>query len=395
MSSKGLKINFGMLAFILIASSIYFIINYYIGKRTIQRINHVFNINTTIFWVVFWIIALSYVAAKILDPYMPSRITNVFNIIGVYYMAVIFYLLIFFSLLDLVKLFNKRIHFIPNIIMNYNNLSVVISLVTAVIMVLLISLGSFNAKNSYVKNYNINVNKNARSLSSLNIVMVSDIHLGDLIENKRLKKMVSEINELNPDVVIIAGDIVDSSIKPFLDKYMAKEFKNIYSKYGVYAALGNHDLMMGNGDKITQALEEEGNVQVLRDKALLVNESFYIVGRDDISINRVKGTRKPLEEIIRDKDTNLPVIVIDHTPKAIEEANNIHADLMLCGHTHRGQMIPNNLITSKMYEIDHGYLKKKDLNIVVSSGYGTWGPPIRIGSRSEIVNIKLNFKLPN
>ncbi len=395
MSSKGLKINFGMLAFIIIASSIYFIINYYIGKRTIQRINHVFNINTTIFWIVFWIIALSYVAAKILDPYMPSRITNVFNIIGVYYMAVIFYLLIFFSLLDVVKLFNKRIHFIPNIIMNYNNLSVVISLVTAIIMVLLISLGSFNAKNSYVKNYNINVNKSAGDVSGLNIVMVSDVHLGDLIENKRLKKMVSEINELNPDVVIIAGDIVDSSIRPFLDKDMAKEFKNIYSKYGVYAALGNHDLMMGKGDEITQALEEEGNVQVLRDKALLVNESFYIVGRDDISITRVKGTRKPLKEIIRGKNTNLPVIVIDHTPKAIEEANNIQTDLMLCGHTHRGQMIPNNLITNKMYEIDHGYLKKKDLNIVVSSGYGTWGPPIRIGSRSEIVNIKLNFKLPN
>jgi len=136
MSSKGLKINFGMIAFIIIASSIYFIINYYIGKRTIQRINHVFNINTTIFWIVFWIVALSYVVAKILDPYIPSRITNIFNIIGVYYMAVIFYLLIFFSLLDLVKLFNKRIHFIPNIIMNYNNLSLVISLVTAVIMVL-------------------------------------------------------------------------------------------------------------------------------------------------------------------------------------------------------------------------------------------------------------------
>lgn len=98
MSSKGLKINFGMIAFIIIASSIYFIINYYIGKRTIQRINHVFNINTTIFWIVFWIVALSYVVAKILDPYIPSRITNIFNIIGVYYMAVIFYLLIFFSL---------------------------------------------------------------------------------------------------------------------------------------------------------------------------------------------------------------------------------------------------------------------------------------------------------
>ncbi len=394
MSSKGLKFNFPMILFIIIALSIYFVINYYIGKRTVQRINYVFNINAIVFWIVFWIIVLSYIAAKILDSYVPSRITNIFNVIGVYYMAIVFYLLIFFSLFDLIKLINKKTDFIPNFITSYNNISMIISLCTAGIMLLIIALGSFNAKNSYVKNYDINVDKTAGSLASLNIVMVSDIHLGELIENKRLKKMVSEINSLNPDLVILAGDIVDTSIKPFLDKDMAKEFKNINSKYGVYAALGNHDIMMGKDEEITNALEEEGNVKVLRDEALLVNESFYIIGRDDISINRKESVRKPLKEIMKDTQDNLPGIVIDHTPKAIEEAYETNVDLMLCGHTHRGQMIPNNLITSKIYEIDHGYLKKKHLNIVVSSGYGTWGPPIRIGSRSEIVNIKLNFKLP-
>jgi len=394
MSSKGLKFNFPMILFIIIALSIYFVINYYIGKRTVQRINYVFNINAIVFWIVFWIIVLSYIAAKILDSYVPSRITNIFNVIGVYYMAIVFYLLIFFSLFDLIKLINKKTDFIPNFITSYNNISMIISLCTAGIMLLIIALGSFNAKNSYVKNYDINVDKTAGSLASLNIVMVSDIHLGELIENKRLKKMVSEINSLNPDLVILAGDIVDTSIKPFLDKDMAKEFKNINSKYGVYAALGNHDIMMGKDEEITNALEEEGNVKVLRDEALLVNESFYIIGRDDLSINRKESVRKPLKEIMKDTQDNLPGIVIDHTPKAIEEAYETNVDLMLCGHTHRGQMIPNNLITSKIYEIDHGYLKKKHLNIVVSSGYGTWGPPIRIGSRSEIVNIKLNFKLP-
>lgn len=84
------------------------------------------------------------------------------------------------------------------------------------------------------------------------------------------------------------------------------------------------------------------------------------------------------------------MIVIDHNPKYIDESLNANIDLQLSGHTHKGQITPGNLVTNKMFEIDYGYLKKDNLNVVVSSGYGTWGPPIRIGSRSEIVQMNLH-----
>jgi len=200
--------------------------------------------------------------------------------------------------------------------------------------------------------------------------------------------MVEEINQLDADIVIIAGDIVDTDITPFIEKKMAKEFSSLKSKYGTYVALGNHDIMMGDYEKIEEELSNNG-VKVLRDEAVLVDDRFYIIGRDDISIERVAGKRKDLNEIVENIDKGKYKIVIDHTPSSIKDSEDIGADLHLSGHTHRGQIAPANIITNKMFEIDYGHMKKGKLDTVVSSGYGTWGPPIRIGSRSEIVNLKI------
>jgi predicted MPP superfamily phosphohydrolase len=101
--------------------------------------------------------------------------------------------------------------------------------------------------------------------------------------------------------------------------------------------------------------------------------------------------RKDLSTLLQGVDKKLPIILLDHQPYNLSEAEKNGVDLQLSGHTHKGQISPGNLITKKVYEVDWGYEKKGNFNIYVSSGVGTWGPPIRTGSHSEIVDIYINF----
>jgi predicted MPP superfamily phosphohydrolase len=223
--------------------------------------------------------------------------------------------------------------------------------------------------------------------------MLSDLHLGDIVDKQRLSKIVIEINKLKPDLVILAGDIIDDYIQPFIDQDMGKELKKIQSKYGVYAAFGNHEYYGGSIDEIVYEYENSAGFNILRDKTVKIDNSFYLVGREDISFERyAKTKRKSLEELLKDTDKHLPIIVIDHQPTNLSQGEKAGVDLQFSGHTHKGQLLPANIITKKMYENDFGLLTKGSYNVVVSSGVGTWGPPIRIGSSSEIVQVELEFK---
>ncbi len=93
-------------------------------------------------------------------------------------------------------------------------------------------------------------------------------------------------------------------------------------------------------------------------------------------------------------DTSNPVLLLDHQPQNLDEAEKLGIDLQLSGHTHKGQFFPNNLITNRIFENDWGYLHKESLQVIVSSGFGTWGPPIRIGNKPEIVEILIRFSKP-
>ena len=131
---------------------------------------------------------------------------------------------------------------------------------------------------------------------------------------------------------------------------------------------------------------------MLRDTTVIIDNSFYVVGREDRDIKRFAGKeRKPLGELVKDINKNLPVIVMNHQPFELSEAVERRVDLHISGHTHHGQLWPFNYITEKVYEISRGYEKRDNTHLFVSNGVGTWGPPIRIGNRPEIVNIKLKF----
>lgn len=368
--------------FFTIFFSLYSILNFYIGKVILKGLKIITNISSLIFWIIFCTLASSYIISMVHTKYLSQNLIDFFSLIGSYWLGLLMYSSVAFPILGLINFILKKASYFSNIIYTIE------TVLLTVVFIIFIIIGSYNANHSYVKSFDINIDKKTLN-EPLNIVMVSDIHLGNIVKNNKLKTMVTEINGLNPDLVIIAGDIIDSDITPFLNHSMSIEFSNIKSKYGTFAVLGNHDILTKEEDAIVNILKEN-SVTVLRDEVVLINDEFYIIGRDDITVSRYSNEpRATLEDLTKDLDKSKPLIVIDHNPKYMDESLNANIDLQLSGHTHRGQIVPGNLVTNKMFEVDYGYLKKDNLNVVVSSGYGTWGPPIRLGSRSEIVQINL------
>jgi len=216
------------------------------------------------------------------------------------------------------------------------------------------------------------------------------MHLGP-INDHRQQKIIDSINGLNPDIVLIPGDIIDDIV--LFDKTgISGDLTKIKSTYGVYASLGNHDYL---GEDLALNLDRlsKAGIGVLRDSSVKIADSFYLIGRED-KYTEIRGGEKrtPLTELMQGMNLELPVILVDHQPIDLQEAENAGVDLQLSGHTHKGQFFPFNLITRRIFPVDYGYLAMEGLQVIVTSGAGTWGPPIRIGSSCEIVDILVNFQ---
>jgi len=195
-----------------------------------------------------------------------------------------------------------------------------------------------------------------------------------------------EVNALKPDIILLPGDLFDDDIRPFLDQQIDQSLSKLQAPYGVHATLGNHDRHDGSLQQLIDTLTGSG-IRVLYDEALTVDDRFTLVGRRDYS----DSGRLPLEDVMRRADGQKPVILLDHQPYELDVAERAGVDLVLSGHTHRGQVFPGSIITSLIYENDWGLLRRGEFHSIVTQGYGFWGPPIRLGTRSEIVLIEAEF----
>lgn len=227
----------------------------------------------------------------------------------------------------------------------------------------------------------INIHKKKIAESPLKIVMISDLHLGYNIHRNEFEKWVKLINDEHPDLLLIPGDIIDSDTRPLYSDNITAAFKEIKTKYGIFAVPGNHEYF-ANIDRSVAFLKQTG-ITLLRDSTALVNNSFYIIGRDD----RTNTKRKSLAMLMQGIDTSKPLILLDHQPYDLEEAQKNGIDLQLSGHTHYGQIWPFSWVTDLLFEKAHGYLQKGNYHVFVSSGIGIWGGKFRIGTRSEYVVI--------
>lgn len=366
--------------------------NYYVVRRMYQCLRFVFpQMNPVIYTVVsvFLILVMILGFARVLLP-IPYGIKKLWGIISVHWMGFFVYLVVFFALVDAVLLMGSLLKAIPNpmpeSIRFFSGLLVVLMAMGTA------GYGIYHANQIQYVSYDVRLEKNVPE-SALTIVLISDLHLGAVGSEERVGKIVHGINELEPDIVCIAGDMFDNDYYAIhrADEASAA-LKKIHARYGVYACLGNHD----GGETLDEMLKflERSNIKLLADEYVTVDERLVLVGRLDPSPIGGFGDmeRRDLAEVMAGADVSIPVVVMDHDPGNIGEYGN-GTDLILAGHTHRGQVFPGNLFTRLIYgERAYGYSRKDDgPHVVVTSGAGTWGMPMRVGTDCEIVSIRLTL----
>ena len=378
-----------MLTFFGIVFALYGLINYYIIRRGLSIVS---SEHKTLFLVVSIFVVVSYIAGRFLERAFPSIISTVLIWIGSFWIAFMFYFFLSLVAVDLLRLINHFVPFFPEIISkNPEKTKRFTALVIILFVFITVAGGYINTKMIVVQHYKIPVKKSAGNLKSLNIAMASDIHLGTILDSSFLEKVVDKINALNPDIVLLPGDVIDEDIGPVLRDNMGHLLEKIKSKYGVYAVTGNHEYI-GGVDAACNYLTSHG-IKMLRDSVIKIDNAFYLIGREDIAIRQfAHKQRKDLKELLNGVDHSFPLIMMDHEPFKLNEAFENGIDLQLSGHTHNGQLWPMNFLISKIYELGWGYMIKGNTHYYVSCGVGGWGPPIRTGSRPEIVNITLVFK---
>jgi len=379
-----------MAVFFTIFFTVYAAVNYYIFIRGWHALSTIPYLKP-LYAVIFVIAALSYIAAKFLDGKIPHAIYDGMIWVGSFWFAFMLYFFLSIILTDFLRLLNWKLNFFPQFITNsYADTKKYLLLAVMFISTIVIFIGYLNTRKIVVNSLAIEIPRKQSTLTELNVVMISDIHLSTINGEKLLSKIVSMINELRPDIVFIPGDFVDDRAETLKLEGIGGSLSKIKSKYGVLASSGNHEFI--NGINGTSRFITENGVNLIRDSSQTIENSFTIVAREDGSKSNFTGEkRKSLQEIMSTVDKNYPIILLDHTPFKLEEAEANGVDLQLSGHTHHGQMFPLNFITKMIYEVSWGYKKKGNTHYYVSCGVGTWGPPVRLGSESEIVNLRIKF----
>lgn len=384
----------------------------YILFRTIHWIQVLHSIFQNV-WVCRGIgLIYFFVVFSILIAFMApaSGFRRFMKLLSNYWLGVLVYTIMTVGIADglrlLIKYPLKNVAFPGRELLFSNVGTAVVGAVCAVIITTVSIYGMINAGNIQTTKYDISIDKKAGKLDSLNVVLIADLHLGYNIGCRHMEKMVDKINAQNPDLVVVAGDIFDNEYEALenLDR-LAAILRGIQSKYGVYACYGNHDIQekilagftFGGKEKKESSVKmdeflEKSGITLLRDEYVLIDDSFYLYGRPDYERpGRGIDERKSPQEITEDLDLSLPVLVIDHEPRELQELADAGVDADLCGHTHDGQLFPGNLTIKLMWENACGYLKKGNMHSIVTSGVGLFGPNMRVGTKSEICDIMMHF----
>ncbi len=265
---------------------------------------------------------------------------------------------------------------------NIKAIGVITSLFAAI---LIVAYGYIRTKIIKIKPYNISLGKGNKDYR---VALISDIHLGVFVGANHIRKMVAKINSLSSDIVVIAGDIFNGD-NALLDdstrlKKIAKEFCKLKTKEGVYAVVGNHDPKTSN--KAFKRFIKDAGIKLLNNSVGALSKINLLGRADDAHNNRTEIT-----DILPNTVPDKPVVVIDHKPENIPDSAKHSIDLVLCGHTHKGQLFPVTILTRLANGRDffYGYHKHGKTHSVITSGVGFFELPVRLGSSNEIVDVKL------
>lgn len=312
--------------------------------------------------------------------------TAIQYICNTWYIASI-YITLALLVLELVRLVHRRRPWLPKIITAHwkETKLTLFFLIVAGVTVLMIRAYQ-RVANPIVKNVYITLPKPAADgRDSLTIVMMSDVHIGEVIGKKMVQKYVALSNAQHPDMVVIVGDVLDYESRWAEKEHIEEDFRRLQAPLGVYIVYGNHEYRANRFAK-KRWLEKTG-ATLLIDSVVMPDSAFYLVGRDDL----INKKRAPLHKLLEGVEPDKPVIVLDHQPWAFAEMAMNGVDLGLHGHTHNGQLWPYPLLMKLIYECPYGYGRKGPTQYYVSSGIGIAGPPYRVGTVSELVVLHIRF----
>jgi len=344
--------------FVLIFLLIYTGINYFVLNQLAKYFSWHKNI---IFYLFLSFAALSYILASMLEANFGNIFTRIFYILSATWMGFMFMLFFILFILWMIGLFIK--------------LPAITGIAALVLVMIICFYGMLSVgfvKITEVKLYSDKID------DPISIVHLSDLHLGPVHDKKFLEKAIYHTNKIDPDYVFITGDLVDGRYQYPLGYF--NPLNNIKSK--TYFVIGNHDAYAGT-ERVMNLLKNI-NISVLRNQEAITDE-LQIIGLDD-SENKTSVLNQLENFDINNKKYS---VLLYHRPDIFKTAASKHIDLMLTGHTHAGQFIPFNLLTKLFLGYNHGLYQIGISSMYVSAGIGTWGPPMRIGSRSEIVHIMI------
>lgn len=239
-----------------------------------------------------------------------------------------------------------------------------------------------------VQNYVVQMPGLPFRLDGTVIVGMSDLHLGPLRNGRWLSERVSQVLAERPDIIVLLGDIFEGHVKP--PKELAAGLRGLYAPMGVWAVLGNHEYH-GRDDGIVPLFREAG-IAVLRNEKAMIRPGLVLAGVDDLTSNRRSGTN--IDLITRTLASRSPgvTILLSHTPWNADLAAREGAGLMLCGHTHGGQIWPFGYLVKYVYPLLAGRYDVDGMTVIVSRGAGSWGPPMRLWQPGEIIRVTLRAK---
>ena len=379
-----MKIALFFIVFILLFGST----GYYLYIRLTQAFEGAF-VSSRWFLVAYTFLMISFILGKFIEQFYMGGLSHILVSIGSITLGFFFYALLSIVFIDLFRMVNHFIPFFPAFVTEHHQQAKFIAGIIATIVVfVIVGKGYLNAFKPHITDIKIEINKPKANFEELSIVALSDIHLGTMVNKAKVQRLIDAVNKINPDVVIIAGDNIDNNIKVVMHDQLLELFKQLKPKYGIYSCMGNHEYISGAHHEL--GYFEKNGIQMVRDTAILVSNQFYIIGRDDITVKRVTGkARKSITELSKEIDFEYPALLLDHQPFKLNETAEFPVDLQFSGHTHNGQIWPANYITGLLFEQDWGYLKKKNTHFYISAGFGTAGMPIRVGSHSELVHIRM------
>ena len=264
------------------------------------------------------------------------------------------------------------------------------------ISIMALSVGWYLDHNVWQTNYELNTGKN---MPNLKVAMFADSHIGTTFDDKGFAKHLKAVQSQNPDILLIVGDYVDDGTTRQQMINATHSLGQIKTKYGIYYVSGNHDKGYYGAahrgfseNELFNELQKNG-VHILQDESVLLDNSFYIIGRKDYSVQHEQGgKRKSIEELTKDLDKNKYMIVLDHQPVEYDKEADAEVDLVLNGHTHGGQLFPFNQVGKwiKANDLVYGYERRQNTDFIVTSGISDWAIKFKTGTKSEylIINIK-------